>query len=288
MDGAPRSGQEARFRNRHPVPSVADWPPVKLLFSETTPDYAHYLYPYVVWAFLEPGEVAADAFDAGFLPGNPEMDRFYLVRNLRVPLREWKPSSENRRILRKGAGVRMELIAKGDFPDTPERRERWLAYAAERFGPGVMHRERLTRLLAGPVISHFLHFTDADGRELGTVLMYLEAPRVAYYYYAFFDLSDPTRNPGMFLMTRAAESFAEAGFHHLYLGTCVTSKARYKLQFEPIEFFNGFRWSRQIHELRHLLETDLPGRHRLDTPEFLALQPGPPTDLAAHSRFRAY
>ena len=181
----------------------------------------------------------------------------------------------------------MELIAKADFADTPERRERWLAYAEERFGPGIMHRERLTRLLAGSVISHFLHFTDPDGRELGTVLMYLEAPRVAYYYYAFFDLSDPMRNPGMLLMTRAAEYFAGAGFHHLYLGTCVTPKARYKLQFEPIEFFNGFLWSRRGDELRHLLETDIPGRHRLDTPEFLALQPGPTTELAAHSRFRA-
>jgi hypothetical protein len=260
---------------------------VKLLFSETTPDYAHYLYPYVVWGFLEPGETAADAFEAGFLPGNPEMDRFYLVRHLRVALAEWKPTSENRRILRKGADVRMTLVAKGDFPDTPARRESWLTYAEKRFGPGIMSVERLSRLMAGPVISHLLLFTDPDGRELGTALIYLQPPRVAYYYFAFFDLTEPTRNPGMLMMTRAVEYFAGAGFTNLYLGTCVTEKARYKLQFEPIEFFNGFRWSRQIQELRHLLETEIPGRHRLDTPEFVGLQPGPPKDLAAQSRFRA-
>ncbi len=259
---------------------------MKLLFSETTPDYGHYLYPYVVWAYLEPGESPPDAFDSGFLPGNPEMERYYLVRNLRVPLAEWKPNSENRRILRKGAGIRMELIPKAAFPDTPERRARWMNYADERFGQGIMHAERLERLLAGPVISHLLHFTDeTNGRELGTALLYLDAPRVAYYYYAFYDLADTSRNLGMILMTRAVEHFAATGFHHLYLGTCVTKKARYKLQFDPMEFFNGFRWSRNLDELRHLLDTDIPGRHRLDTPEFLPFQPSPPAALAAASRF---
>lgn len=261
---------------------------MKLLFSETTPDYAHYLYPYVVWAFLEPQECPADAFDSGFLPGNPEMERYYLVRNLRIPLPEWKPSSENRRILRKASGIRLELIPKQDFPDLPDRRARWMAYADQRFGTGIMHAERLNRLLAGPVISHLLQATDAeDGRELGTVLLYLEPPRVAYYYYAFYDLSDPGRNLGIALMTRAAELFRSRGFHHLYTGTCVTRKARYKLQFDPIEFFNGSRWSRNQDELRLLLESDIPGRHRLDTPEFLAFQPAPLAQLARESPFQA-
>ena len=186
---------------------------MKLLFSETTPDYAHYLYPYVVWAFLEPGETPADAFDAGFLPGNPEMERFYLVRNLRIPLREWKPSSENRRILRKSASIRLELIPKSSFPDTPERRARWISYADERFGQGIMHAQRLDRLMAGLVISHLLQATDAEtGAELGTALLHPAAPPVAYYYYAFYDLSDRSRTLGISLMTRAAAFFAQAGY----------------------------------------------------------------------------
>lgn len=262
---------------------------VKLLFSETAPDYSRYLYPYIVWAFLEPGETPADAFNAGFLPGNPAMDRFYLVRNLRVPLAEWRPSSENRRILRKGSAIRMQLFPKPLFPDTPERRARWMSYADERFGPGVMHAERLDRLLAGPVISHLLHFTETapDGteRELGTVLLHIEAPRVVYYYYAFYDLADRGRNLGMILMTRAVEWAAREGFAHLHLGTCVTPKARYKLQFEPVEFFNGMRWSRNLDELRWLLDSPPPASHQLESPDFLAFQPGPLQDLARSSPF---
>jgi arginyl-tRNA--protein-N-Asp/Glu arginylyltransferase len=262
---------------------------VKLLFSETAPDYSRYLYPYIIWGFLEAGETPADAFNAGFLPGNPQMDRFYLVRNLRVPLAEWRPSSENRRILRKGSSIRMKLVPKAQFADTPERRTRWMAYADDRFGPGIMHPERLDRLLAGPVISHLLHFTetnpDGSERELGTVLLHIEAPRVVYYYYAFYDLADRGRNLGMILMTRAVEWAAREGFAHLHLGTCITPKARYKLQFEPIEFFNGMQWSRNLDELRWLLDSPPPASHQLECPDFLAFQPHPLHELARTSPF---
>jgi hypothetical protein len=261
---------------------------VKLLFSETTPDYARYLYPYVVWAFLEPGETPADAFAAGFLPGTPQLDRFYLVRQVRVPLGEWRPSSENRRILRKGAGIACELVPKAFFADTPERRARWLAYAAERFGEGVMPSERLDGLLGGPVISHLLHFTEpATGRELGTALLYLEPPRVAYYYFAFYDLGGRDRNLGLYMMTRALEFFAERGFTHAHLGTCVTPQALYKAQFEPLEFFNGAGWSRQVAELKHLVRVPVTAKHRLEEPEFLAFQPAPAAELAKASMFSA-
>ncbi len=261
---------------------------MKLLFSETTPDYAHYVYPYVVWGFPEPGETPADAFSAGFLPAAPDLSRYYLVRQVRVPLAEWRPSSENRRLLRKAAGIRAELFPRAAFPDTPERRARWLAYAEARFGPGVMSAERLDGLMGGRVISHLLHFTAADtGAELGTVLMHLESPRVAYYYFSFYDLGHAERSLGMQLMTRAVEQFAAGGYTHLYLGTCVTAKALYKVQFEPMEFFNGFRWSRDMDELRHLVRTGVGDGHRLLDPEFLARQPADLPGLAASSAFRA-
>jgi hypothetical protein len=178
-----------------------------------------------------------------------------------------------------------------EFEVTFVRRDAWLRFAAERFGTGVFPPERLTRLLAGGVITHVLHFEEdgpgGEPRELGSVLLHVIAPRLAYYYYAFYDLSERGRNLGMILMTRAAEWFAKAGFGHLYLGTCVTDKARYKLQFEPTEFFNGLGWSRDMLELRHLLDTPTEPRHRLDTPEFLAFQPCPLASLAERSPFRA-
>lgn len=260
---------------------------MKLLFSEATPDYAHYCYPYAVWGFLEPGETPADAYAAGFLPGLASLERFYLVRQIRVPLAGWTPSSENRRVLRKAEGLRCELIPRADFAYTEARREAWLAYAAAKWGEGIMPGERLDRLMGGAVVGHLLHFTDAAGADAGTVLCYVEGTRMAHYYYAFYPLGAETKHHGMAMMTHAIAFFAGRGMAHLYLGTCYSEMALYKTQFEPLEFFNGFRWSRDLAELKHLVRTPLPdGKHRLETPEFQAFQPGTSAELAAESRFR--
>ena len=87
---------------------------MKLVFSESQPDYGHYIFPYAIWAFPEPGETPADFFDRGFLPSSRELDRFYLCRQVRVNLRQHRPSSENRRILRKGEGISARLIPRAD------------------------------------------------------------------------------------------------------------------------------------------------------------------------------
>lgn len=263
---------------------------MKLLFSETRSDYSRYLYPYVVWALPEPGERPSDFFNRGFLPAAPKMDRYYLCRNLRLPLAGWQPSSENRRILRKGAGLRAELLPRAAFEYSPARRDAWKAFADVRFGPEVMSFARLDTLMSSPVISHLLHFTDtASGREAGTALLFLEEPAVAFYSYAFYDLTGLDRNLGMFMMTQAAVLFAARGVRHLHLGTCYSRRALYKTRFDGIQFCNGWRWSSDLDELKYLLHRDQEqiGRHLLDVPEYTdRFYEGDPAVLAAASDFR--
>jgi hypothetical protein len=241
---------------------------MKLLFSESAADYGRYLYPYAVWAIPEAGETPADLFHAGFLPSARGFDQFYLCRHLRVDLAKFKPSSENRRILRKGEGVTMQLVPRAEFDLSPARREFFLKYAEARYGPGVMPPERLELLFNSPLATHLLVFTDtSSGAELGVVLLYLAAPRLAFYRYSFYDLDHFNRSLGLFLMTSATLYFAEQKFHHLYLGTCYAERALYKTQFAGVEFFNGFRWSQNLDELKHLLHRDTQ-QHLLETPGF--------------------
>lgn len=260
---------------------------MKLLFSETNPDYARYQYPYVVWGVPEPGETPADLFAAGFMPASPNLDRFTLARHLRVPLRSFQPDTENRRILRKGAGIEAQLLPRADFEYSRDRRERWLAFAEERFGPGVMPPARLDALLASPAITHLLRFTDAATRqEMGTALLYLELPRMAFYYYAFYDLADRARSLGIFMMTHAVARFAELGCDHLYLGTCYSQRACYKRQFAGVECFDGLGWTADPGELDHLLTRDPRGPHRLNEAGHLERNGGT-VGLARRSGFRA-
>jgi arginyl-tRNA--protein-N-Asp/Glu arginylyltransferase len=245
---------------------------VILLFSEARSNYGRYQFPYVIWAVPESGETPGMLMKNGFLPASPGMDRFYLCRNLRVELGRYRATSENRRILRKGDGLEMELIQRVDFDYSAERRAAWKRYADVRFGEGVMTGERLDALLGSAQVTHLLEFRDrADGRELGTVLLYLEEPRVAYYCYAFYDLSYSERSLGLVMMTRAVEFFATRGTAHLHLGTCYAERALYKTQFGGLEFFNGFRWSTDLEELKYLLrrEQQEAPLHLLETRDFL-------------------
>ena len=235
---------------------------MKLLFSEAKADYGHYIFPFAIWAFPEPGETPGDLFAQGFLPSSRQLDRFYLCRQLRVCLAQFRASSENRRILRKCGGVTAALSARADFEYTPARREFCKAYADRKFGPEVMSCDRLDSLFNSPVTSHVLLFTDtASGAEAGLVTLYLEPDALAYYYYAFYDLDHPAGSLGMFMMTTAVALFAARGFRHLHLGTCYSESALYKTQFAGIEFFNGFRWSGELGELKFILERDRRENH---------------------------
>jgi arginyl-tRNA--protein-N-Asp/Glu arginylyltransferase len=248
---------------------------VKLLFSEHRADYANYIFPYAIWGFPEAGETPADLFDNGFLPSSRNLDRFYLCRQIRIDLPGFRLSSENRRILRKGAGISSRLVPRSEFDYTPARRSFYKAYADAKFGRDVMSFERLDALFASPIVSHLLVFRDdeAGGKEVGAVTLYCESRRLAYYYYAFYDLDYFKRNLGLYMMTTAVELFAEQGCKQLHLGSCYSENALYKTQFKGAVFFNGFQWSGNLKELKYMLEREQhPARqHLLETEEFRCL-----------------
>src|SRR5580765_6165163 len=130
-----------------------------------------------------------------------------------------------------------------------------------------MSYERLDTLFTSPVLTHLLVFNDAkSGAEIGVATLYIEGNELAFYRYGFYDLNYFNRSLGMFMMTSAVAMFAERRFKHAYLGTCYSENALYKTQFAGVEFFNGFRWSENLEELKFLLRRDKEetGKHLLD------------------------
>ena len=244
---------------------------MKLLFSPAKSDYKNYIFPYAIWAFPEEGERPSDIFNAGFLPSSRNLDRFYLCRNIRVDLKKFTPTSENRRIARKAVGIEARIVPRGEFEYTPRRREFFKSYADAKFGRDIMTYERLDLLFAAPIISHLLVFTDAESsKEVGVAALYCEGKKMAFYYYAFYDLAYFNRSLGMHMMTAAATLFAEAQFGHLYLGSCYSENALYKTQFSGAEFFNGFCWESDLKQLKFQLSWDKKehDKHLFETEEF--------------------
>jgi hypothetical protein len=242
---------------------------MKLLFSEGPPDYANYIFPYVIWAFPEKDEDLSRIFEAGFLPSSRLMQRFYMARQIRVALASFKPSSENRRVLRKCAEIKLELLPRDRFDYTEKRRSAFKDYADAKFGPGVMGYERLDELFRSPIVTHVLQYTFPSGEDAGSVALFLHESRLAFYYYAFYDLNHCEKNLGMYLMTSAVKLFSEHNYQHIYLGTCYSEKALYKTQFPGTEFFNGVSWSRDLDQLKFVLRRDTVKKHLLEDPDYI-------------------
>lgn len=257
---------------------------MKLLFSEAKPDYGNYIFPYAIWAFPEPGETPADLFNAGFLPSSRQLDRFYLCRHIRVQLAKFTPSSENRRILRKGEAITAKLIARAEFEYTPAHREFCKRYTEAKFGASGMSYERLDSLFNSPVTSHVLLFTDiTTSAEVGLATLYLEGDRMGFYYYAFYDLAHANRSLGLLMMTTAVELLAARGCQQLYLGSCYSDSALYKTQFPGCEFFNGNHWSENLAELKFILRRSQGelSQHLLEDAEYR--EAFAPTELSAQA-----
>ena len=187
-------------------------------------------------------------------------------------LNQFESSSENRRILRKGQGISFELLSRDQFNYTNEWREFCKSYADAKFGDNVMTRERLDQLFQAPVCSHLLVYSDeASGDPIGLVVLFLDFPTVAFYYYSFYDLDYANKNLGMFMMTSALQHVKKLGYNFIYLGSCYSRNALYKTQFAGFQFWNGFRWSDNLQELKYLIQRDSQDvdKHLLETPEFI-------------------
>ena len=244
---------------------------MRLLFSEHKSDYANYIFPYAIWAIPEDDEASAKIFARGFLPASRELDRFYMCRHVRVDLSQFSRSSENRRILRKCEGIECRLVARNEFDYTSGWRDFCKQYADIKFGKDVMTFERLDSLFDSKIVSHLLVFTDTkEEKDVGVVTLYLEENALAFYYYCFYDLNYYARNLGMFMMTSAVDNFSRQECAYLYLGSCYSRNALYKTQFAGSQFFNGFKWSSDLKELKYLIERDKGAvtTHLLETKEF--------------------
>lgn len=241
---------------------------MKLLFSEAPSDYANYVFPYVVWGFLESGERPADAFARGFLPSLPDLSRFYLCRQVRVRLDRFQPSSENRRILRKGDGLELAIVPRRDFEWTSARQVFCETYAQARWtsapAPG-----RIERIFHAPLTTHVGVVRDTDGLDRGLVTLFRDGG-TWFYSNAFFEPDAPAGR-GAFLMTSVVQSLARDGAEFLHLGTCYSRSALYKTQFPGVEFSTGNGWSDRLEDLKFRIdrEESTASGHLLEDPGYV-------------------
>jgi len=244
---------------------------MKLVFSEYQQDLENYIYSYAIWAYPE-RETPGDMFNAGFLISKKDLTRWYKTRSVRVAGPRFILSSENRRILKKGEGISFEIKKRADFDYEANIKKFCKEYADIRFGENIMDNKRLDDVFNSKCCSHVAVFKDEnDNKEIGYIILYIEDKKMAYYYYAFYNLNYYSNNLGMYMMTSMVEYFAKSHFDYIYLGTCYTKNALYKTQFKGMEFHNGVTWSKDIKELKYLIkrQSEKITEHLLENQEYV-------------------
>jgi hypothetical protein len=232
---------------------------MKIFASELGAYYETLTFGYSNYAQLEAGDRLSDFYEKGYLPYSGIKDMrgvFYFARNARVILPKWKMSSENKRIAKKFDGQFSKTRTPfKEFKVTDEFINFWLSYFEKRHHPGMMPRERLELILSFGLISTVVSYHDHEGKPVGYVLEVEEAD-MRHYWYSAYEMSLVKQSLGLWLMGDCVKDAHEAGKTHYYLGTVYGDKALYKINFEPIEWWNGKEWSTDIAHLKKRARSD--------------------------------
>ena len=234
---------------------------MKIFRSESFVDYKTYTFNYATYCIKEHQGELPDIYDKGFLPYSNNIalqeETYYLARSLRVELKAFKESSENRRVARKieSLAPTFEVIPIKDFDvNDPEFKSYCLNFANKRFSEPISN-ERLDYILHSKSISHIFRFKIA-GKEVGYVISIIEKGSL-HYWFAFFDLDQQVFSLGKWMMFSVIKWAFDQKLDHVYLGTCYGEKSLYKVRdFKGLSYFDGNQWVSDIKKLKLKCKTD--------------------------------
>jgi arginyl-tRNA--protein-N-Asp/Glu arginylyltransferase len=228
---------------------------MRIFHREFGARYETYEFGYAIYGAQERADALADIYRAGFLPhsADPEVrDLFYMARSVRVPLADFKETSENRRILKKFEGAfSRTMLSSEELAADPAFLPCFQHYFESRHGERVMSTARAEGILASPHPLRAVRY-EKDGTLAGYVLEIADEG-FAHYWYSCYDDAYTGTSFGMWLMLDAIARAKEDGRAHIYLGTAYGAKGRYKTNFDPLEFWDGSEWVRDLKRLKALI-----------------------------------
>ena len=193
-------------------------------------------------------------YNQGFLFGRLGRGIMDQTRSVRIDLSKFELSSENRRIMKKTAGLQITNQA------IPYHSYDWNIgklgkdFYDAKFGEKTFSANKIKELLTDNKKSNFnkLLIYKSEAETLGYAIC-RETDELLHYCYPFYNLKKDFPNLGLGMMLRAILWAKETNKQYLYLGSAQRPTDTYKLQFEGLEWFDGQRWSDDLIELKHIL-----------------------------------
>lgn len=174
-------------------------------------------------------------------------NEMHQIKSLRLDLKNFSLSSENRRILRKNEDFQIKVL---DLPLDMEKYD-WHIHAVgsefyrTRFGAHIFSANKIKELITDPLRSNFNRLVilqdKKNNHSIGWCIGF-EAMDLFHYCYPFYELEYFQQGIGMTMLLKAALWARDKNISQFYLGSIWNQKAKYKLQLQPTFFFDGQLW----------------------------------------------
>jgi arginyl-tRNA--protein-N-Asp/Glu arginylyltransferase len=195
----------------------------------------------------ESPEYISKMYDNGFVFTRIDKGVMHQTRSVRIVLDSFEPSSENRRILRKGESIVLEKhsipFSKYSWEIGKLAKDFYDKKASGSFSVNKI-REILTTNHNFNTLYSFSNF--------GYCICY-ENNQILHYSYPFYDLEKSPKDMGLVMMTKTIAEAQTLGLKYVYLGSLQRPTDVYKLQFSGIEWFDGKKWKSDLEEVKSIL-----------------------------------
>jgi arginyl-tRNA--protein-N-Asp/Glu arginylyltransferase len=209
-----------------------------------------------------------DIYEGGYLPytGSSDLENyFYFCRSLRVNLKKFTLNSENRRILKKHKTYERRVY--DGFKDMSKKlREEifamYLNYFKKIHGEKIMSEERLTYVLHTKYQNKNILYYDEDQLMGGMIMVEDKEKDNIHVWYIGYKEELKHTGFGIWMFLDMMQFAKDGKYKHFYVGTAYGDKAKYKLNFEGLEYFDGNTWLSDVKSLKNLLKNDKDKKDR--------------------------
>lgn len=186
-------------------------------------------------------------YNEGFVFTRIDKGVMHQTRSVRIDLKKFSLSSENRRILKKGE----EIVIK----------ENTIPYLKYDWQLGKFAKDFYDKKAGGSFSVNKIKVLLTEEHNFNTLFSFSDFGyaicyknnSILHYSYPFYDLEKASKDMGLIMMIKAIEYAQANGLQYVYLGSLQRPTDTYKLQFSGMEWFDGKVWSGDMEGVKTLL-----------------------------------
>lgn len=200
------------------------------------------------------------AYNKGALFTRIEPGTMTLTRSIRVDLKKFTPSSENRRVLRKNENIVLTTVPLPTNSYSWEIGKLAKDFYDTKFGKDIFSANVIKKLCTEPhnFNTLFVYSETESNTPIGYAICHM-TQSILHYSYPFYELNRTESNMGIGMMTKALVYAQEKGLSYVYLGSLQRPSDTYKFQFDGIEWFDEHTqtWSSNLDAAKAHLDSDI-------------------------------